>query len=113
MMACQRSMLKYYGVNDLNRHPTEPLALSEIEARVKVITVLALGFSMDEDFSHPFSRGVPSGLVSPSCHSFVFSFHFTGDVESRSLQEDWSSGAQSSTATRGGCSPIGVQAQKE
>ena len=49
MMACQRSMLKYYGVNDLNRHSTEPLALCKIEARVKVTTSLPSGSFMHED----------------------------------------------------------------
>jgi hypothetical protein len=65
---------------------TELITLSEIEARVKVITALPLGFFMDEDSSYPLSRGVPSGLVSPSFCSYLLSFRFAGNVESRSLQ---------------------------
>jgi hypothetical protein len=51
-------MHKYYGVNDPDRQSSKPLALSEIEARVKVVTALPLGFFMDEDFPHPLSRRV-------------------------------------------------------
>lgn len=47
-------MHKYFGINDLDRHSSEPLTLSEIEARVKVVIALSLGLFMDEDFLHPF-----------------------------------------------------------
>jgi hypothetical protein len=36
-----RPMYKYSGVNDPDRHSSEPLALSNIEARVKVVTALS------------------------------------------------------------------------
>lgn len=49
-------MHKYSGINDPDDHSFESLALSEIEARVKVVTTLSLGFLMDEDFPYPLSR---------------------------------------------------------
>lgn len=54
LMARGRPMFKYSGLNDSDCHSIEPLALSEIEARVKVITALPSWFFMDEDFPHPF-----------------------------------------------------------
>jgi hypothetical protein len=50
LMAHQRPMHKYSGVNDPDRHSTEPLALCKIEARVKVATTLPSGSFMHEDF---------------------------------------------------------------
>jgi hypothetical protein len=47
-------MHKYYGVNDPGRHCSKPLTLSKIEARVKFVIALSLGFFLDEDFPHPF-----------------------------------------------------------
>jgi hypothetical protein len=47
----------YSGINDLDRHSTGPLSLSEIEAKVKVITALPSGFFMDEDFPHTLFLG--------------------------------------------------------
>lgn len=55
-MAHWRPMHKYSGINDPDDHSFESLALSEIEARVKVVTTLSLGFLMDEDFPYPLSR---------------------------------------------------------
>jgi hypothetical protein len=48
----------YSSINDLDRHSVGPLALSKIEARVKFITVLSLGFFMFEDFQHSLSWGL-------------------------------------------------------
>jgi hypothetical protein len=56
-MAPLRSMSMYSGINDLDRHSTGPLSLSEIEAKVKVITALPSGFFMDEDFPHTLFLG--------------------------------------------------------
>lgn len=64
LMACQKPMHRYSGVNDLDRHSSEPLALIEIEAWVKVIMTLSLGSFMDEDSPLPLSKGVASSLVS-------------------------------------------------
>jgi hypothetical protein len=47
-------MHKYSSINDPGRHTFESLALSEIEARVKVVTPLSSGFLIDEDFPYPF-----------------------------------------------------------
>jgi hypothetical protein len=51
-----RLMYKYSGINDPDHHSSETLALSEIEAQVKVATALLSGFFMDEDILHPLSR---------------------------------------------------------
>jgi hypothetical protein len=64
LKARQRPMHRYSGVNDPDRHSFEPLALSEIEARVKVVTALSSGSFMDEDSPHPLSGKVSSDLVS-------------------------------------------------
>ncbi|XP_035815778.1 apomucin isoform X2 [Zea mays] len=62
LKARQRPMHRYSGVNDPDRHSFEPLALSEIEARVKVVTALSSGSFMDEDSPHPLSGKVSSDL---------------------------------------------------
>lgn len=54
LMARGRLMFKYSGLNDPNCHSIEPLTLSEIKARVKVITPLSSWFFIDEDFPHSF-----------------------------------------------------------
>jgi hypothetical protein len=51
-MACQKLMHQYSDINDPDRHSFTPLALSEIEPRVKVVTALSSGSFMDEDFPH-------------------------------------------------------------
>jgi hypothetical protein len=84
MMARRMPMHKYSGINNPDCHSSEPFVLSEIEAPVKVVTALSSGFFMDEDFPHPLSWGVPSGLVSlPFCSSLFCS---VGDVELQLLQ---------------------------
>lgn len=57
-------MHQYSGVDNPDRHSSVPLALMEIEARVRVITTLSSGSFMDEDSPLPLSRDVVSTLVS-------------------------------------------------
>jgi hypothetical protein len=64
-MVCQRSMHQYSRVDDHDHHSPARLALSKIEARVKVVTALSSGSFMDEDLLPPVSKDVVSTLVSP------------------------------------------------
>lgn len=57
-------MHQYSGVDNPDRHSSVPLALMEIEARVRVITTLSSGSFMDKDSPLPLSRDVVSTLVS-------------------------------------------------
>jgi hypothetical protein len=57
-------MHQYSGVNDLDLHSFVPLALTEIEARVRVITMLPSRFFMDEDSPLPLSKDVMRTLLS-------------------------------------------------
>lgn len=63
-MACQKSMYLYSGVNDPDRHSSSPLALMEIEARVRVVTMLSSVSFMDEDSPLPLSKDVMRTLLS-------------------------------------------------
>lgn len=65
-------MHKYSSVNNPDRHSFEPLTMSKIEARVKVITALSSRFFMDEDFPYSLSQGVPGDLVSLPLLFFFF-----------------------------------------
>jgi hypothetical protein len=55
LVAHRRPMYKYSSANDHDCYSSEPLVLSEIEARVKLVTALSSRFFMDEDFPHPLS----------------------------------------------------------
>jgi hypothetical protein len=46
-------MHQYSGVDDPDRHSSKHLALTEIEARVKVVTALSSESFMDEDSPLP------------------------------------------------------------
>jgi hypothetical protein len=63
-MARQKPIYEYSGVLDPDRHSTDPLALSKIEARVRVVIALSSGFFMEEDSPLPLSKDVSSSLVS-------------------------------------------------
>jgi hypothetical protein len=63
LMACQKPMYQYSSVNDHDHHSFTPLALSKIEARMKAIIALPLGFFMDEDSSHPLWKNIVHDLV--------------------------------------------------
>lgn len=57
-------MHQYSRVNDLDLHSFVPLMLTEIEARVRVITMLSSRFFMDEDSPLPLSKDVMRTLLS-------------------------------------------------
>jgi hypothetical protein len=63
LMARQKPMHQYSGVNDPDRHSLMLLALSEIESRVKVVMAPSSGSFMDEDSPHPLHKNVASDLV--------------------------------------------------
>lgn len=68
-------MHQYSSVDDPDRQSSMPLALTEIEARVKVVMTLSFGSFMDEDSPLRLSKDVACTLVSSvSEHfcSFVF-----------------------------------------
>jgi hypothetical protein len=56
LMAHRKPMHQYSSVNDPDRHSFNPIASSEIEARVRVITTLPLSSFMDEDLPHPLKK---------------------------------------------------------
>lgn len=56
LMAHQKLMHQYSGVNDPDHNSFKPLASSEIEARVRVIMTLPSSSFMDEDLSHPLKK---------------------------------------------------------
>lgn len=68
----------YSSVNDPDHDSIEPLTLSEIEARVKVISALPLGPFMDEDLLDPLSRGVL--VIWQALLSVPLPFHFASLV---------------------------------
>lgn len=70
-------MYKYSGINDPERHSLELLTLTEIEARVKAITVLSSGFLMDENSPLPLSKDIASSLVSYFSLVFFCCFNFS------------------------------------
>lgn len=63
LMARQKPMHQYSGVNDPDRHSLMLLALFEIEARVKVAMAPSSGSFMNEDSPHPLHKNVASDLV--------------------------------------------------
>lgn len=63
LMAHQRPMHQFSGVNDPFCHAFTPLASSEIEARVRVVTALPSGSFMDEDSPHPLKKNIVCDLV--------------------------------------------------
>lgn len=103
----------YSSVNDPDRGSIEPLTLSEIKARVKVISVLPSEPFMDEDLLHPLSWGML--VIWQALLSIPLSFHFASFVmlshgSCRGLVL-WRPAFHHSL--RGGHSPTGAQAQKE
>lgn len=81
-------MHQYSEVNNPNLHSPALLALSEIKARVRVITTLSSRSFMDEDLPPPLSKDVVSTLVSlfflvcrspSSLLPFSSNAHFAGD----------------------------------
>lgn len=68
----------YSSVNDPDRGSIEPLTLSEIKARVKVISVLPSEPFMDEDLLHPLSWGML--VIWQALLSIPLSFHFASFV---------------------------------
>jgi hypothetical protein len=53
LMSCRKPRHQYSGVNDSDRYSFMSLALSEIEARVRVVKTLSLESFMDEDLPLP------------------------------------------------------------
>lgn len=79
LMAGQRPMHQYSGVDDPNHQSPMPLALSEIESRIKFVMTLSSGSFMGKDLPPSLSKDVASTLVSPFslvCHSISFFFPF-------------------------------------
>lgn len=63
LMARQRLMHQYSSIGDLDRHSFASLALTEIETRVKVVTMLSFGSFMHDDSTLPLSKDVMSTVV--------------------------------------------------
>ena len=60
-MAHHKPLHKYFGVNDFDCHSRESLALTEIEAKVKVVTTFVVGYLHGRGFislSPKMSRAV-------------------------------------------------------
>jgi hypothetical protein len=77
LMARQKPMYLYSRINDPNRHSSAPLVLTEIEARIRVVTMLSSVSFIDEDSPTPLYQDVMSTLVSFSlvCNPFPFWYH--------------------------------------
>lgn len=63
-------MHRYSGVDDPDRQSSMPLALTDIEARVKVVTALSFASFMDEDSPLRLSKDVACTLVSSILECF-------------------------------------------
>lgn len=64
LKACQWPMHQYSSVDEPDHHSSMSLALTEIEARVKIVTALSSGSFMDEDSPLLLFKDVVSTLVS-------------------------------------------------
>lgn len=64
LKSCQWPMHQYSSVDEPDHHSSMPLALTEIEARVKVVTALSSRSFMDEDSPLLLFKDVMSTLVS-------------------------------------------------
>lgn len=81
LMARKRPMHKYSSVDDPDHHSSVSLALTEIEARVKVVSTLLSRSFMDDGSTLPLSKDVVCTLASSFMGRF-YSFVFLGHLMS-------------------------------